>query len=107
MIERFFRSLKEECVWQHNFKTFEHARGEVDRWIRWYNAEHRHSAIRFVTPDERHSERAAEILAKRDAVYTAARERHPERWTGNTRDWTPAETAVLNPTNNTPAEEAA
>lgn len=22
MIERFFRSLKEECVWQHNFASF-------------------------------------------------------------------------------------
>jgi putative transposase len=39
MIERFFRSLKEECVWQHSFVSFEHARRELSAWIRWYNQE--------------------------------------------------------------------
>ena len=39
IIERFFRSLKEECVWQHNFVSFQHARRELSAWIRWYNEE--------------------------------------------------------------------
>jgi putative transposase len=39
IIERFFRSLKEECVWQHSFVSFEHARRELSAWIRWYNEE--------------------------------------------------------------------
>ncbi len=33
MIERFFRSLKEECVWQFNFASFAHAQNEIRRWI--------------------------------------------------------------------------
>ena len=37
MIERFFRSLKEECVWQHRFESFEDARRHIMRWIEWYN----------------------------------------------------------------------
>jgi hypothetical protein len=37
MIERFFPSLKEECVWQHSFPSFVEARCAVLRWIRWYN----------------------------------------------------------------------
>ncbi len=42
MIERFFRSLKEECIWQHNFSSFGEARRAVRRWIRWYNEERPH-----------------------------------------------------------------
>jgi transposase InsO family protein len=37
LVERFFRSLKEECVWQHGFPSFVEARRAVRRWIRWYN----------------------------------------------------------------------
>ena len=34
MIERFFRSLKEECVWQHNFAGYVEARTAISEWIR-------------------------------------------------------------------------
>jgi transposase InsO family protein len=40
-VERFFRSLKEECVWQHNFGDFAEARTAITNWIHWYNAERR------------------------------------------------------------------
>jgi putative transposase len=33
MIERFFRSLKEECVWQHNFAGFSEAKAAIRDWI--------------------------------------------------------------------------
>ena len=61
MIERFFRSLKEECVWQHNFKTFEHARGEIDRWIRWYNAERPHQSLKYKSPKQFRAEHRNEV----------------------------------------------
>jgi len=35
IVERFLRSLKEECVWQHNFAGFADARATVARWIDW------------------------------------------------------------------------
>lgn len=50
MIERFFRSLKEECVWQHRFKSFEEVRAAVSKWIRWYNDERPHSALGYLSP---------------------------------------------------------
>ena len=45
MIERFFRSLKEECVWQHNFAGFVEAKATISQWIRWYNEGRPHQAL--------------------------------------------------------------
>ena len=48
----------------------------------WYNHEHRHSAIRFVTPQQRHLGEDRLILLERERVYEQARKKHPERWSG-------------------------
>jgi putative transposase len=50
LIERFFRSLKEECVWQHNFGSFAEARAAITQWIEWYNAERPHQALGYRSP---------------------------------------------------------
>lgn len=50
IVERFFRSLKEECVWQYNFGTFAEARTAIRRWIQWYNAERPHQALGYRSP---------------------------------------------------------
>ena len=50
MIERFFRSLKEECVWQHTFQTFEEARRIIRDWVTWYNQERPHQALGYRSP---------------------------------------------------------
>ena len=50
IIERFFRSLKEECVWQHAFQTFEEARRVIRDWLRWYNEERPHQALGYRSP---------------------------------------------------------
>ena len=50
MIERFFRSLKEECVWQHRFQNFLEARREIAGWLRWYNSERPHQALGYHSP---------------------------------------------------------
>jgi putative transposase len=52
LIERFFRSLKEECVWQHNFACFEEAKREIHRWIDWYNGERPHQALGYQSPSQ-------------------------------------------------------
>ena len=49
-VERFFRSLKEECVWQHNFSKFTEARTAITKWIHWYNAERPHQALGYRSP---------------------------------------------------------
>jgi putative transposase len=50
MIERFFRSLKEECVWQRNFPSFTEARRALRRWIGWYNDRRPHQALGYLSP---------------------------------------------------------
>jgi putative transposase len=52
IVERFFRSLKEECVWQHVFRDFAEARREITTWIRWYNTERPHQALGYRSPTE-------------------------------------------------------
>lgn len=52
LVERFFRSLKEECVWQHRFGSFEEAYREIAGWIRWYNRERPHQALGYLSPKQ-------------------------------------------------------
>ncbi len=97
-IESLFRTLKYRPEYPHKpFDTIEEARAWVANFVRWYNAEHRHSGIRFVTPDERHHGRENDVLANRERVYERARGRHPNRWSRGTRNWTPAPAVYLNP----------
>lgn len=73
------------------------ARTWVEAFVHWYNTQHLHSAIRFVTPADRHAGRDLALLLQRAAVYARARRRTPERWSGMIRDWTPIPTVRLNP----------
>jgi len=96
--EALFRTLKHCPHFPSDpFKSIEDAEAWVEAFVRWYNSEHLHSALRFVTPDDRHYGRENEILAQRKAVYEQARQRHPERWTGSTRNWSPVGAVYLNP----------
>ena len=52
MIERFFRSLKEECTWQHNFASFRQARRTIAKWIDWYNRGRPHQSLDYKSPRE-------------------------------------------------------
>jgi putative transposase len=97
-IESLFRTLKYRPGYPHKpFETLDDARAWVTGFVAWYNTEHRHSGIRFVTPDERHDGRESEVLANRARVYERARRRHPNRWSGAIRNWTPAPDVFLNP----------
>jgi len=105
--EALFRTLKYRPQYPSRpFASLEQARAWVAGFVAWYNTEHRHSAIRFVTPDDRHFGREEAILEKRKAVYEQARRRNPERWAGPTRNWTPVGAVRLNPERR-PTEKAA
>ena len=96
--ESLFRTLKYCPQWPKNgFADLAAARVWVKNFIRWYNHEHRHSRIRFVTPAERHRGLDHEVLARRHALYQQARARMPARWSGSTRNWTPVGAVTLNP----------
>ncbi|MDK2126231.1 IS3 family transposase [Parachitinimonas caeni] len=96
--ESLFRTLKYCPQWPAaGFSSLEAARTWVHGFVEWYNQEHRHSRIRFVTPAERHEGKDKMILAKRHELYQAARQRHPERWSRNTRNWQIIGAVTLNP----------
>lgn len=106
--ESLFRTLKYCPQWPRDgFADLDAARAWVRDFIRWYNSEHRHSRIRFVTPVERHRGEDQQVLARRHALYQQARARHPQRWSGNTRNWEPIGTVRLNPEREQPALEGA
>ena len=50
LIERFFRTLKEECVWQHNFPNFLVAKATIEAWIDHDNHTRIHSALGYRSP---------------------------------------------------------
>ena len=67
-------------------------------FVKWYNHDHHHSGLKFLTPYQRRSGLSDKILAKRKEVYEAAKTEHPERWNGRlTRDWSLPDTVYLNP----------
>jgi transposase InsO family protein len=97
-IEAVFRTMKYRPEYPSRpFASIEVARAWVDRFVHWYNTEHLHSAIGFVTPDERHRGDDVEILRQRTAVYEAARQRNPARWSRRCRNWRRITTVRLNP----------
>lgn len=79
------------------FDDLDAARAWAAHFTHWYNFEHKHSGIQHVSPAQRHAGEDYAILEARRAVYLAARERNPARWSGPTRDWTPAGPVTLNP----------
>jgi transposase InsO family protein len=66
-------------------------------FVRWYNHDHRHSGIRYVSPAQRHAGEDRTILAARHALYLQAQQRNPARWSRKTRNWAPVGPVTLNP----------
>jgi len=96
--EALFRTLKHTPVYPRlPFADIISAERWVTRFVDWYNGVHRHSAIRYVTPDERYFGQEHAVLARRRELYQRARAANPERWTGATRNWTPVGLVTLNP----------
>ena len=69
------------------FASKEHACLWVSPFVDWYNHQHRHSGIKFVTPQQRHCGQAVEISRHRTVVYEQARQLNPRRWSRSTRCW--------------------
>jgi len=96
--EALFRTLKYRPGYPRKpFDSVEAARARVADFVAWYNGEHLHSSIRYITPNERHQKLDVTILAQRHRVYG---QRSPERrGGGRTKPGTGRLSAVsLNPT---------
>jgi putative transposase len=99
--EALFRTAKYRPAFPlKGFADLDAARQWAVRFVHWYNHEHRHSGIRYVTPAQRHAGQDGPVLAARHAVYQHARRRNPQRWSGSTRNWTPIGVVTLNPERN-------
>ena len=96
--ESMFRTLKYRPEYpEKGFETIEIARAWVIRLVHWYNHEHLHSGINFVTPNQCHTGVYVNVLNRRKEVYEQAKLKHPERWSKSTRDWSPHQSVALNP----------
>lgn len=96
--ESLFRTCKYHPAFPTaGFADLVDARKWVGQFVHWYNEQHRHSKIRYVTPAQRHVGQDRAILARRHALYQAARALHPGRWARSTRNWQPIGSVWLNP----------
>lgn len=96
--ESTFKTLKYRPNWPSDgFESIELARKWVHKFVQWYNCDHKHSAINFVTPEQRHKGEDKEILAARKIVLEAKKQVNPLRWSGKTRHCEPTGAVQLNP----------
>lgn len=96
--ESLFRTAKYRPEFPvKGFATLEAARDWAASFVHWYNVEHRHSGIRYVSPQQRHAGEDSAILAARHALYQAAQDLNPARWSRHTRNWQPVGPVTLNP----------
>lgn len=106
--EALFRTVKYRPEYPEGpFGSLEQARGWVEAFVQWYNTEHRHSAIAFVTPAQRHSGVHLAVLRGRKEVYEEAKRNRPDRWSGQVRNWEPIGAVVLNPSAGSPGSQDA
>jgi len=80
--EAQFKTLKYRPEFPERFGSLEDSRAFCRPFFYWYNTEHRHSGIAFLTPQAVHYGRAPQILETRSATLDAAFEAHPERFKG-------------------------
>ena len=96
--ESLFRTLKYRPEYPEKaFEGLIAARLWVEGFVHWYNHEHFHSGIKYTTPSQRHTGEDRGILELRKAVYLAAKSKHPERWSGDIRNWDHEGEVLLNP----------
>ena len=102
--EALFRKLKYTPAYpRKRFEDLEQARAWVQGFVTWYNTQHRHSGIGFVTPEQRHAGHDKEILHKRKEVYEAANCSKPGlcfrglTQSRQTRNWERIKEVWLNP----------
>lgn len=96
--ESLFRTAKYRPEFPaKGFAHLDAARSWAAGFVRWYNVEHRHSGIRYVSPAQRHAGDDQAILAARHALYLKARASNPARWAAKTRNWSHIGAVTLNP----------
>jgi putative transposase len=97
-VESLFRTAKYRPEFpEKRFADLREAREWASSFVHWYNNDHKHSGIRYVSPAQRHAGEDRHILATRHRVYVQAKAAHPRRWARHTRNWNPITVVTLNP----------
>lgn len=97
--ESVFRTMKYRPDYPSKpFASLTEAREWSAGFVRWYNEDHKHSSLKFVTPAQRHYGQAQKLLDKRKELMEQAKRQNPERWGSQaTRNWSLPEKVWLNP----------
>lgn len=95
--EALFKTMKYTPKYPYRpFDSLESARLWVDDFVKWYNHEHLHSGIGYVTPDICHRGLDVDIFMRRNQLLARAARKKPLRWSKNTKIWSKPEFIELN-----------
>ena len=74
-MESSFATLKHNHVMKipRSFDSVKTAKAWVDKFYAWYNSEHLHSGINFITPNECHEGKGPEIMKARNEIIAQMR----------------------------------
>lgn len=96
--ESHFRTLKYRPDFPRRFGSIEDATSFCRSFFHWYNTEHRHSGIAYLTPEVVHYGLADQVLTDRQAALDEAYRAHPERFVKGAPRVTPLPRAAwINP----------
>lgn len=96
--ESLFKTIKYCPIFPDKpFANIEESKEWMKKFVNWYNNEHLHSGINFVTPETKHQGKDIEILKNRNEIYKNAKQKNPNRWSGKTRNWDAVTSIKLNP----------
>lgn len=96
--EAHFKTVKYAPDYPDRFASYDDAHAYCVRFMDFYNHEHRHSGIAFMTPADVHYGRTDAVLAARAATLDAAYDAHPERFVhGRPTPQRPPEVVYINP----------
>lgn len=79
-IESWHKTLKHTVGYPDFFTSLEHAREWYADFVNWYNNEHLHSGLGYVTPNQRRTGEATAIYQKRNQTILDAKMKNPLRW---------------------------
>jgi transposase InsO family protein len=72
--ERWYKTIKYEKLYREDLEDLPMAISLVDEFVLYYNEERLHQGIEFVTPQERHTGKDVQILARRKEALEQARQ---------------------------------
>jgi putative transposase len=103
-IESFFKTMKYNVRYPKHFADLKAAREWLADFVDWYNNQHRHSALAYVTPEQMRNGEYRALYAARNKTMQEAYEKKSYRWSTAPKQWSVDHVVYLNPTSETKAQ---